>query len=158
MDIDDVHDRALVLGQLRRGLLGDEEGRAQVRADELLPVRRLHRAHRHGEERRGVVHQDVQAPEALQRSPDQRSRCDRREQLGLDPHSAFRPQGIKRGFKLHRVGLGIAVMEEHVCAGGVQPARDRRADAPRAARHERRLALEGVLHEAWDSRVDFLDA
>jgi hypothetical protein len=46
--------------------------------------------------------------------------------------------------------LRVAVVQEHVRARGVQPPRDRRADAPRAAGDEGRLAGERLVHECLE--------
>src|SRR4030095_1927391 len=67
MDVDDVDDRARVLRELRSRLLADEERRAQVGADELFPVRKLDGTHLDREEARGVVDEEVEAAETLQR-------------------------------------------------------------------------------------------
>ena len=97
-------------------------------------------ADRHREKRRGVVDQHVEAAEALERAADQRPRRDRRQQLRLHLGGAARALRVQLAFELGGVGLGTAVMEQHVRAGGVQPPCDRRADAPPAAGHERHLA------------------
>src|SRR5687768_15283586 len=67
MDVDDVDYGPGVLRQLGRRLLADEHGRAQVRADQLLPVRGLDRADLDRKEAGGIVHQQVEAAEGRAR-------------------------------------------------------------------------------------------
>jgi hypothetical protein len=137
----------IVLRELGRRLLRDEERRAQVGADQLLPVRGLDFAHRDGEEGRGVVHQYVEPAEGLDRRADERARRDGREELGLHLRCAARARRVELGLEPRGIGLGIAVVQQHFRARRVQAARDRRADAPRPARHQSGLAVERVVHE-----------
>ena len=91
VDVDDVDDRALVLRELRRRLLRDEERRAQVGADQLLPVRRLRsRPRRTGKKLEALFTRMSSRPKLLERRADQRARRDRREQLGLHLRGAAR--------------------------------------------------------------------
>jgi hypothetical protein len=48
------------------------------------------------------------------------------------------------------VAFRVAVVQQHVRACGVQPARDRRADAPRTAGDQRRASGERLIHECLE--------
>ena len=149
MDVDDVHDGTRVLGELGRRLLADEERRAQVRADQLLPVRRLDVADRHREKGRRIVHQHVQPAEGVHRGADQRAGRNRREELRLHLRRAFRAQRIELGFELHRIGFRIAVMDEHRGPRGMQAPRDGRSQPTRAARDQHALSGERLIHKCF---------
>ena len=149
MDIDDVDDHAAILRQLGRRLLADEERCAQVGTDQLLPVRSLDLADRDREKGRGVVHQDVEAPEGVERGADQRARRDRREELRLHLGRALRPQRIELGFELCCIGIGIAVVDQHRGARRMQPPGDGRAEPARAAGDQDCFSGERLAHKCF---------
>jgi hypothetical protein len=65
VDVGDVDDGPAGERELRRRRLREKQRRAQVRADELLPVARFDVAERRGIERGRVVDEEIQAREAL---------------------------------------------------------------------------------------------
>ena len=128
MDIDDVHDAAFVLGELRRRLLRNEERRAQIRADELFPVRRFNLAHLHRKEADALFTRMSSRPKPSSAARSS-ARRDRREKLGFDLGCALRPRGVEFGLEAGRIGFRVAIMDQHFRARRVQTPRDRRADA-----------------------------
>jgi len=148
VDVDDVDDGAAGEREVRRRLLGEEQGSAQVRAEQLVPVARFDRADARGIERRGVVDEEIQAPEALARRADERLRRDRREQVGAHAHGASGAHGVQLLLQLQHRGIRAAVVQHDVGAGRVQAPRDRRADALRRAGDDRRLARQRFVGHA----------
>jgi len=104
------------------------------------------------EKARGVVHQDIQAAEAVERRGDQRPRRDRREQLRLDRERALRAQRVQLRRQPVGIGRRVPVVQQHAGARGVQASRDRGAHATRAAGDQRRLAFEEVVDRSHGSR------
>ena len=66
----------------------------------------------------------------------------------------FGARRVQLRLQLRRRRLGAAVVQHDVRARGMQPARDRRADAARAAGHQCRFALSDASMEAGNSRVN----
>ena len=128
VDVDDVDDRALVLRQLaapppaqmNSGARRFEPISSSQCDGSIAPTAT-------GKKRRGVVHQQVEPAEALERRADQRARRDRREQLGLHLGRALRARRVQLGLELRRVGLGVAVVH-------AARSRPRRAGAARSPR------------------------
>ena len=71
VDVDDVDDAAVLLPQLRRRRLRQEQRRLEIGADEVVPLLFRDLAHRRRIEARRVVDQRVEPPELLDRGLDE---------------------------------------------------------------------------------------
>jgi len=83
-----------------------------------------------------------------ERRAHQRARRDRRQELRLRLARALRPHAVQLRDQPVGVGVRVAVVDQHVGARGVQPARDRRADAARAAGDECGFAVQVRGHSS----------
>ena len=128
---------------LQRGgrRLREEQRRAQVGADEIVPVLDGDLADRRGEERRRVVDQAVEAAEGRQRLLDQRRELGDVEEIGLDQRHRARADVVELGLQQARFAGGAPEVDHQVGAGGVQAATDRRSHPSRATGNQHRLAL-----------------
>ncbi len=133
VDVGDVDDRALRLAQRRRRRLRQEQRRAQVGADQVLPVLGGDVADRRLEERRRVVDQRVEAAEGGERLLDDRRQLGEVEQVGLDQRDRILPHVVELGLQQPRLAGRAAVVEHQVGPGaraGAGRSPRRRACAP----------------------------
>ena len=115
MDVDDVHDGAAGLAQVRRRALAQEERRAQVGADEVVPLAARDAPKGCGVEGRSVVHEAVQPAEARGGFVGQFREAVDVEQVGGDGLRAFEHRVVERD----DVAAGVEHDVVVVLAGGV---------------------------------------
>src|SRR5205823_15051356 len=89
--------RATPLGELRRRGLREEERRAQVGADEVVPFARADALEWRRVERRGVVDEAVEAAESRGRFVDELRKRGEVEKIGLHHDARTRSRGIELG-------------------------------------------------------------
>ncbi len=125
--------------------LGDEQRRAQIGADQIVPGRRRDLADGCRVERRGVVDEPVETSEALDGLVDDRRQLVEIEQVRLDQRDRVGADVVKLRLQEPRLAGGRAIMEHQVRAACVQPATDRCADTLGAAGDQHDPALHAPL-------------
>ena len=126
----------------RRGL-GQEQRRAQVGADEVVELGGRDRPDRRRVERRGVVHQHVEAPEARDRGRHELGQALDLVEVGAHGQRRVRAQRLEFGHQRVRGRARLVVVHHEAGARGVQPASDRGAEALGAARDQHAAVGEG---------------
>jgi len=133
VDVDQVDDRAAAFAQRRHRGLGEEERRLRVGGEQFVPLRGGGAADRRRIERGGVVDQRVEAAVARERGVDECVQGVEFGQFRLQDQGAAWAQRFKFGGQFGGFGHRAAAVQGEVVAGGMQRARDLRADALGAA-------------------------
>ena len=122
-----------------RGL--DEEHRPlEVDLEHLVPRRRGERAERFGQRRGGVVDDDVDPAEALDREVDEP--LDIIELAEVGGHPRRLTATVEHGLHRSLDGIGLAAGDDHGRAGVGEPLGEREADAARSAGDDRDATLQ----------------
>lgn len=141
MDVDQVDDDALRGAQMRRGGLGQENGGAQVGADQVFPLFGADRADGGRVEARSIVDENVESLRARNDFLDHVAERFLIEQIA--GHGDGRSGAFSIEFCSERLGrgCGAAVVDGDIGAARVQCAHDPGAHAPGRARHERPFTM-----------------
>ncbi len=140
VNVGDIQNQALADAQRRGGGLRQEQRRLQVRADEIGPVDLGDVAQRRGIERRGVVHQNVEAAKGAHRHLGERRQLLHVEQIALGEQRGLGPRLVQLTRELRSRLGGAAKVDDDVGARAVQGARNGSSDAAGRACHEHGLA------------------
>ncbi len=153
VDVRDIEDQTLAAAQLRRGGLREEQGRAQVAADQIVELRRRDRADRRRIEGGGVVDQAVEPAEGTDHGVRQGLPQGRIGEIAMEHRGGSGPRVVHAADEQSGVARGMTAMDGDRRAGRMESAGDRGADAPCGARDQHDLPGERRwdcgIHDAW---------